>query len=208
MPHSRRDRDRRPGRRAPFREPKPVILIVCEGTRTEPEYLFGFARACRNPRVRIEIAPEHGVPKTLVETAKRRKRQSKASAKREKDENLAFDSVWCVFDIDDHPHVPDAIQMARDNGIQLAVSNPAFELWLLLHFRENPGMQTRDSLRQMLKGFVPGYDKQVDYSIYSDGYADAAARAKQMDELAESADEARRNPSTGVYKLTRCIQQE
>ncbi len=40
---SRRDRDRRPGRRAPFREPKPVILIVCEGERTEPEYFEGFA---------------------------------------------------------------------------------------------------------------------------------------------------------------------
>ena len=38
---------RRPGRRSPFREPRPIILIVCEGERTEREYFEGFARACR-----------------------------------------------------------------------------------------------------------------------------------------------------------------
>ena len=37
----RRDRDRRPARPAPFRDPEPIILIVCEGERTEPDY---FAR--------------------------------------------------------------------------------------------------------------------------------------------------------------------
>ena len=66
-----RNRQRRQGRRPPFRDPKPTILVVSEGEKTEPEYFRGFARACRNPRVTIEVAPEHGVPRTLVEVAKR-----------------------------------------------------------------------------------------------------------------------------------------
>ena len=66
-----RNRKRRPGRRLAFRDPKPTILVVSEGEVTEPHYLRGFQRACRNPRVTIEVANEHGVPATLVRTCKR-----------------------------------------------------------------------------------------------------------------------------------------
>ena len=122
MPSSRRNRPRKRARPEAFRDPKPVILVVCEGEITEPQYLDGFSRACRNSRVRIRIATQHGVPRTLVETAKRYKREAELEAKRKRDDNLSFDAVWCVFDVDEHPGVPDAAQMARDNGIELAIS--------------------------------------------------------------------------------------
>jgi hypothetical protein len=206
MPNPRRDRERRPGRRRPFREPLPIILIVCEGKRTEPEYFRGFARACHNPRIRIRIAPEHGVPKTLVDSAKRHKKEAEVDARRQRDENMAYDAVWCVFDVDDHPNLPDARQMARDNGIDLAISNPCFELWLLLHFRESPGMQPRETIGKLLSSHVPGYDKGVEYTTFSEGYRQAVERAKRLDNLAESASDSGRNPTTGVYKLTEIIQ--
>jgi hypothetical protein len=47
------------------------------------------------------------------------------------------DEVWCVFDVDEHPKLAEARDQANANGIQLAVSNPCFELWLLLHFQEH-----------------------------------------------------------------------
>jgi RloB-like protein len=206
MSNLRRNRYRRPGRRDAFRDPRPIILIVCEGKKTEPEYFDGFSRACQNPRVRIELAPEHGVPKTLVETAKQYKRRGEIEAKRERDENLAYDAVWCVFDIDDHPHVGEALEMARDNAIDVAVSNPCFELWLLLHFRDNPGMQSREKTRELLKGFVPDYRKAVDYDgTYSSGYPAAAERAARIDAAAVNDGEPRRNPTTGAYKLSELI---
>ncbi len=65
-----RNRQRQQGRRTPFLDPKPTILVVSEGEVTEPEYLQGLQSACRNPRVTIEVAREHGVPKTLVRIAK------------------------------------------------------------------------------------------------------------------------------------------
>jgi hypothetical protein len=205
MSKARYNRDRKPGRRPPFRDPKPTILIVCEGEKTEPQYFHGFQSACHNPRVTIKVADEHGVPKTLVELAKELKNNAESNAIRERDENLAFDSVWCVFDIDEHPHVPDAKQMARDNGIDLAISNPCVELWLLLHFRDYPGMQDRNKIKMLLKSHVFDYDKHVEFARYATGYLQAVIRAKRMDQSAEVDGESGRNPTTGVYKLTELI---
>jgi hypothetical protein len=140
-----------------------------------------------------------------VETAKRKKHLANAEANREGDENLAYDSVWCVFDVDSHHHIADAKQMASDNGIHLAISNPCFELWLLLHFRDNPGMHDGNAILAALTKFVPNYDKHVNYEVYSAGYLAAVSRAKQMADAAERDGESGRNPTTGVYELTELI---
>jgi hypothetical protein len=136
------------------------------------------------------------------------KKQAEEEARREGDDNIAYDAVWCVFDTDDHPKVADARQMANDNGISVALSNPSFELWLLLHFRDSPGMQHRHTLVEMLKSFVADYDKNVKYESYSAGYLSAVRRANRLDEAAESDGEPGRNPSTGVYRLTEQIRNE
>jgi hypothetical protein len=202
---SRRDRDRRPARRRPFREPKPIILIVCEGTRTEPEYFKGFVKDHQNPRVRIEVAHTSGVPLTLVKHAREKKAQAEDDARRENDKNLAYDAVWCVFDIDEHPAIPRATDMARSNGIQLAISNPCFELWLLLHFRDEPGMSHRDLVVKMLSQHVPDYDKGVNYADYKDGYPQAVIRARRQNQRLIDASSPGGNPSTNVHELTESI---
>lgn len=202
-----RNRPRRQGRRPAFRDPKPTILVVSEGEVTEPEYLRGFQRAWRNPRVTIEVAKEHGVPKTLVRIAKQHKEEANTRAAQEKDDNLSYDSVWCLFDIDEHPEIGEAKEMARDNGIELAISNPCIELWLLLHFQDNPGAQLGAKMLALLKKHVPKYDKHVDYAMYAAGYSQAAVRAERLGQAAEEADEPHRNPTTGVYKLTELIRE-
>ncbi len=202
---SRRDRERKPGRRVPFREPKLTILIVCEGSVSEPEYFKGFLQICRNPRVTIQIAGGQGVPLTVVRKAKELKEAAVRRSKQERDENIKFDSVWCVYDIDDHPHQHEAWEMAIANNIDLAVSNPCFELWLLLHFRDSPGAIDRADLRSMLKQFDPDYDKHVSHSNYTKEYDNAFVRATRMEESAVDRGEAGGNPSTAVYKLTEVI---
>ena len=140
--------------------------------------------------------------------AKEHKKRAEAARRAEEDDNLAFDAVWCVFDVDDHPQVDDARQMARDNGIELAISNPCFELWLLLHFRESPGMQHREKLVKILCTHVPGYQKKVEFKTYSVGYRQAVERAERMDRMAQSIGASGRNPTTGVYQLTKVIEGE
>ena len=204
----KRNRKRRPARRVPFKESKPVILIVTEGEVTEPEYLNGFARASKNSRVRIKVVGAAGVPKTIVESAKELKRGAEEEARGAKDDNLRYDKVWCVFDFDEHPNIPDAKQMARDNDIELAMSNPCFELWLWLHFADQPGMRDRHRLQSMMKQHILNYDKHVDYSNYAAGYEAAYGRASRLDEDAKAANEEGRNPTTGVWRLTESIRSD
>lgn len=200
-----RSRKRKPGRQKPSLDPKLRILVVTEGEKTEKQYIEGFKRVCRNQLVSVEVANEHGVPMTLVRLAKQYKEDAERKAKRENEPYLAFDSVWCMFDIDDHPEVGSAQEMARDNEINLAISNPCIELWLLLHFRDNPGMQHRDTVHQLLKKHLPGYDKHVNYDTYSSGYSEAVTRAERLDTAAKNDNEPGRNPSTGVYLLMELI---
>lgn len=142
-----------------------------------------------------------------MQHAKERKHEAEAAAKSARDENLRYDQVWCVFDIDEHPNVPAARQMAYANGIHLAISNAAFELWLILHFRENPGPQHRKHLVRILKQFIPSYDKNLDFASVGDGYARAVERARHLDEGAAAMGNPGCNPTTGVWRLTEAIRE-
>ena len=201
----KRDRQRRPARPKSYKDSKPRILIVAEGKVTEREYLEGFAGAAKNPRVRIEVVGGAGVPKTIIESAKDLQRKAEKRARRERDDNLLYDKVWCVFDFDDHPDIQNAMQMARDNGMEFAMSNPCIELWLWLHFAEQPGMQHRHDMQKMMKKHIPNYDKHVDYSDYQAGYDEAVKRATRLEEVAKLDSDEGRNPTTGVWRLTKSI---
>jgi hypothetical protein len=105
-------------RRRPLRQPKPRFLIVCEGTVTEPRY-FSDVRHIERSLIDLQIEPG-GTPKTLVERAVERKREADGKARKLKDDNQRYEEVWCVFDIDEHPLIPEAKDQARANGIELA----------------------------------------------------------------------------------------
>jgi RloB-like protein len=168
-------------RREPRREPKRRILIVCEGAVTEAGYFKALRAAFRNPLVAVEIDDEGGVPKTLVERAVARKRAADRDAKSRRDEFLSYDEVWCVFDVDAHPHLPDARQQARDNGIFLAISNPCFELWALLHFQDHTAHIEREDASRRLKRHLPRYEKALPFARLHPTYNEAVQRARELD---------------------------
>lgn len=205
MARRKRNSDCSIKRHAPRQPRKRHILAVCEGERTEPDYLHGFERHVRNATVEVEIPPLHGDPKYLLECAKDLKTKAERQARREGDPNLRFDEVWCVFDRDEHPRFDAAVTMARDNGIEVAASNPCFELWLLLHFRESPGMRSPYEVQRLLREHLPGFDKQLDFDLVKHGVDDATTRARRLDADAEAMGEAGRNPTTNVCRLTDSI---
>ncbi len=200
-----RKQPRKPARRPPFLRPKKRLLVLCEGENTERQYIEGFAKKHRESLVHVKIADETGVPKTLVQEAKRLRKNAADAAARERDKNLLFDQVWCVFDLDEHPDVPAAMTMAQANKIEIALSIPCFELWLVLHFRDSPGMIHRHAAQSMLKKFISGYNKSVDYEYCHDGYPDAVKRAERLEALAKDANDPWMNPTTGVHRLTKVI---
>ena len=179
--------------------------MVCEGKVTEPSYIEGFERRTRKAAVEVRIHGEQGDPRKLVERAKTEREQARVRARQQGDDFLAYDEVWCVFDRDQHERFADACQMARDNQLALAVSNPCFELWLLLHFRDSPGAQHRGHVQKMLKKFLPDYGKHFDFARVADLSDQAAERARRLDRDAQRVGEAFRNPTTGVYRLLESI---
>lgn len=139
MSRSHRKAGRRPlKRKVATRRPRKTLVVFCEGERTEPEYLDALKR---QPSVRdvaavdlrVETGQSGSVPRTLVAMATE-------AHTRAVEEEAEIDEFWCVFDVEwprNHPGLEEAIQRARTNGINLAVSNPCFELWLVLHFQDH-----------------------------------------------------------------------
>jgi hypothetical protein len=126
-----RDRERYIGRNPAKREPKHRILVVCEGKVTEPEYFKALQHEFRNRLVHVEIDKQAGVPLTVVTRAIDLNRQADEAANRNEDDNLRYNDVWCVFDVDEHPNLAEALELAGKSRVQVALSNPCIELWAL-----------------------------------------------------------------------------
>jgi hypothetical protein len=205
-----RNRKRSVARREPSREPGRRILLVCEGAVTERQYFEAFQRWCKNPRVDIDFEGPAGVPLTLVSRAKDLRDEANHKAARASDDFLRYDEVWCVFDVDEHPYVPEARAQATAAGLRLAMSNPCIELWLLLHFTDNPGMQDRKEIQARLRAHMPGVrDKHVDFEKLAAGCDDAYRRAERLARDArDRGDNVTGNPSTEVYLLTESIDED
>lgn len=118
------------------RELRKRFLLVCEGEKTEPNYFEGF----RVPREIIEIKGLGYNTLSLV-------REAVKLAKR-----AEFDQVWVVLDKDDFQvdHFNRAIVFAKQQGISVAYSNEAFELWYLLHFDYHQAAISRETYKNRL----------------------------------------------------------
>src|SRR5262249_6169262 len=112
---------------------KRSLLVFVEGAVTEEQYLNHFRRLYRD-QVTVSFGEPRGTPMALVKAAVAVKKEDERQAKRGR--GRAYNEVWCVFDVDEHPYLPDAIALARDHGIRLAISNPCIELWFVLHFAD------------------------------------------------------------------------
>lgn len=106
-------------------------LIVTNGKVTEKEYfeklvdLYGL-----RGRVVIDKGAAGRDPKTLVERAADLKAKEDREARKERFDS--WESVWAVTDVDGFSMFA-AQQLARQEAVGLAVSNPCFEVWLIDH---------------------------------------------------------------------------
>ena len=107
-PRHSRDFRRRPPARAQY----DVALIVCEGEKTEPEYLKGLRNALGLNAANISVARANGNdPVSIVRHAI----QAYADAPGE------FDRVFCVFDRDGHANIEGKLQQKTIRQELLAV---------------------------------------------------------------------------------------
>jgi hypothetical protein len=185
----------------------PLLLVVCEGAVTEPEYLNGFRIAHGANTVRVHVKAPGGDPQALVEAAARLRDDAAQRARREGDDNLGYDEVWCVFDVDEHARLIAGQRLAAAEDIHIAVSNPCFELWLLLHFVEQTGHLDPKRAAALLQKHLRTYEKHVRFGEFAPGYQLAVHRAESLDVQHARVGTQGGNPSTGVYRLTERIRQ-
>lgn len=123
-------------------------------------------------------------------------------ARKERDDNQRYDQVWCVFDVDEHQRLRPAVELATNAKIRIALSNPCFELWLVLHFSIHNSHATAADLRRKLKGRIAGYDKHLDCNLIRGRYHFARGHAQSLGLQHERANRSRNdNPSTEVWLL-------
>ena len=199
---------KRTRRTAQRKKLKKTILIVCEGEKTERNYLDSLKREETISQVfAITIVGGKGGSRSqIIERAINQKAQRKG-----------MDIVLCVLDTESletmqaKADLAAARQEAAHNDITLYLSNPAFEVWFLAHFkRTSRSFRNCEAIiveldKEWRKAFRQPYDKSDDkvYRRLAGRTQDAITNAKNVAEIyhREKPDIAERNSSTDFYRL-------
>ena len=148
----------RPG---PVREAYDHILIVCEGTKSEPNYFNRLRHVYRLSNANVKITPADGTdPMSVVAFAEQQLAKT------------GYDRAYCVFDRNGHVNYSRALQQIANSQYGkasrlLAIpSVPCFEIWVLLHFSYSSAPFTAvgnvsacDQVVREVQKYLPGYAK-------------------------------------------------
>ncbi len=184
----------------------PYTLIICEGEKTEPNYVMGLIRVLKSKypelrkdtRDRIKVIGTGRNTRGLLKYARKYALQP---------ENRNYERVWLMYDKDDFPYDDfdnTHFSIENDEKFFAAWSNECIELWFILYFQDLKANLSRNKYKRILK-------KHFDYKknlkdIYDNlenlGDVDKAIeRAKKL--LSDYTDESpsKMAPATLVYKL-------
>jgi hypothetical protein len=118
------------------------------------------------------------------------------------------DKFWLVCDCDHWnktghlKNLIGVIRECRQKRIQVALSNPCFELWLILHFAEFPRADkiTCTEVEKQLRKAVGAYDKTKVYNLPIDGERVKSAVKRSADNQPASSEIPDR-PQTTVHRI-------
>ena len=192
---------------------KAKLLIVGEGQETEPNYFDQLKRedTVRNKftvtvKAGLGFSPENAVRRAINE-------KERAGRRGEAD---AYDEVWCVVDVEAptagrRESLDSAVRLAAQHDINMCLSNPSFEVWLLAHFnRTARAFHSCDEVIRTLntfwrRDFKCDYLKNDDqlYRRIGDHTETAIENAQSVREVhqRDAPNTADANSSTDVYLL-------
>ncbi|MCL2571131.1 MAG: RloB family protein [Defluviitaleaceae bacterium] len=198
------------------RNTHPVVIIVCEGAKTEPIYFNHFKK--RDKPLRIEVVKDAAGEsyRALIKAAIGAKEKYVNGT----ESNWA---VWCVSDVDVDHNTPDNQSLrssqlkayakeATQNGFRVALSNPCFELWFLLHFTYTTGhVRDCDTLIEKLSKYIPKYKKDSGiYNLLADKQCNAISNGKKLENYHQEQGKSDMidvsvNPYTNVWELVEAL---
>ena len=157
------------------------------------------------PGVSLDFGAAGVTPMALVKRARQDVKQNRRSHADDR-----FDEIGCVFDRDEHPHVEGALHEARDSGICTVLSNPCFELWLVLHVEAQTAHIHRHAIQRRCRDLCLIVGKALAREVIPkliESYPEAKERAQALDKMHQaSGSPSGDNPSSGVWRLVDRLQ--
>lgn len=186
------------------KELKSKLFLFCEGKVTETLYLQTIAREISTTVLSIERFG--AAPSKLADWASAHQKIMKANPNK----FTKNDSIWVVFDKDDHPLVDETINRLKSLGIGVAYSNPCFELWLIYHFCDHDAPIGREEAKSKLGGLTPDYCKKnkklISAQNLSKSVNDAVKRSKKSVEDRAAEGKKLACPCSTVYELIEAME--
>lgn len=188
-------------RREAFRDAR-LIVIASEGKDTERIYFKALAKEYTNPRVHVHILErrENEQNNSSPEHVLKQLNDYKGQYELESD-----DELWLVIDRDRWTdamlsHV--AKECAQDDYLYVAMSNPCFELWLLLHIEDAASLTPEEQKqwmenRRKVKNADPYLKVQLRQKMgtYHESSYDALALIAHVEDAIERARALDKNPT-------------
>lgn len=203
---------------ANHRARKARFLVITNGEVTEPEYFDGLERELKSTVITVRHFRED--PAKLAEEA--RDLKSKEEGRRRAGsvcDSDAFRRVFVVTDVDQFTsdQFQKAARICRGSGIELIISNPCFEVWLIDHLSCCPESFTTSSDVERkahdLKIVKGSRDKHVDYPVIQGKWPDACNNARRHNapsrrQTRESLGSTSFGPWTDMPNLIGCVASE
>jgi hypothetical protein len=103
-----------------------------------------------------------------------------------------------------------AKKLALDEGMNICLSNPCFELWFLLHYTYYTSPCCCNELLAKLKEYIPNYQKNLNvFDILDLMQKNALANAKKLTERPKDSGRIKsireNSPMTSVYEIVEYI---
>lgn len=202
---SEKELARHKAKKAPYE----TIFIVCEDSKSLPNYLNEIIKYFRLNTANVRIIPSKGsAPISVVEHSIEIARTTPG-----------IDRIVCIFDRDKHESYQRAIKKLNDHKsnpedkskpvYQTIVSTPCYEIWLLLHFSyttkaySSSGKKSAsENVTSDLEKKLPLYNKKTVKHWFNDLIDKLDTAIKHAKQLQEHNDKTNSiNPATNIHEL-------
>ena len=184
---------------------KPLIVICSEGGKKSSEYYY--FRNHTNRDLRIQFSTGNSTdPKGMLDDL----------LKYIRNEDIVSEDNCRIFlvldtDLDERriSEIKEIEQECIDNNIEIVTSAPTFEIWYLMHYRNNKlKFQTSKEVKRELQNINGTYTESMDmYKIIKDSTDNARSTAQSFEQqiIRNKEDLLSSNPHTSIYKILDAI---
>jgi len=147
-------------RKSGFRDSR-LIIIATEGKKTEVIYFNGLKEYYNNPKIHVEVL-ERSVSASDPATVLKMLDQFRSKYNLRK----SNDQLWLTIDVDrwGSQKLSSISQQCIQKQYYLAVSNPAFEIWLIMHIHAL-NTYTRDVQVELLENKKEGNRSRLEIEL-------------------------------------------